>query len=78
MAHGVPVVTSEGTAMAEFADGAGLLVDPADPTALAKALATAVGSANAELRAAARVRAGEFTWERAAALTVEAYRDAVG
>lgn len=77
MAHGVPVVTSAGTAMAEFADGAGLLVDPRDVEGLAAALGTALGPDSERLRVAARQRAAEYTWERAAALTAQAYRDVV-
>lgn len=75
MAHGVPVVTSAGTAMAEFADGAGLLVDPRDVEGLAAALTTALGPDGNQLREAAKRRAAEYTWERAASLTAEAYRE---
>jgi len=75
MAHGVPVVTSSGSAMAEFADGAGLLVDPHDVDGLADALSIAVGSQHDELATAARARASLYTWENAAALTVAAYRE---
>ena len=38
MAQGAPVVTSAGTATAEVAGDAGLLVDPNDPGAIADAL----------------------------------------
>ena len=78
MAHGVPVVTSAGSAMAEFADGAGLLVDPHDVDAMATAISTAVGPRHDELAAAAYARAGHYTWENAAALTVTAYHEAAG
>jgi glycosyltransferase involved in cell wall biosynthesis len=77
MAHGVPVVTSAGTAMAEFTDGAGLLVDPHDVEGLANALATALGPDRDNLRQAARQRAAEYTWDRAASLTAQAYREAM-
>jgi glycosyltransferase involved in cell wall biosynthesis len=75
MAHAVPVVTSAGTAMAEFADGAGILVDPHDVEGLTTALSQALGPENERLRTAARERAAEYTWERAAALTAQAYRE---
>jgi len=75
MAHGVPVVTSTGTAMAEFATDAGLLVDPLDAHALADALVRALGSEHDTLAAAAAERAADYTWARSAALTVAAYRE---
>jgi len=78
MAHGIPVVTSAGSSMAEFADGAGLLVDPNDVDALATAISAATGARHDELALAARVRASSYTWENAAALTVAAYHEAAG
>ena len=75
MAHGVPVVTSAGTAMAEFATGAGLLVDPLDAAALAQALGRALGAEHDALAAAAVERAADYTWARSAELTVAAYRE---
>jgi glycosyltransferase involved in cell wall biosynthesis len=78
MAHGVPTVSSAGTSMAEFAEGAGLLVDPHDPASLAEALRHAVGSGHDELATLARARAAEYTWQRAAAATALVYREALG
>ena len=78
MAHGVPVVTSRGTSMAEVTGAAALLVDPTDATALAEALGAALGAQHDELARAGRARAAQFTWERSAALHVEAYRRALG
>ncbi|MGE0730913.1 MAG: glycosyltransferase family 4 protein [Acidimicrobiia bacterium] len=78
MSAGAPVVTSAGTATAEAAGDAALLVDPHDVGAIAAALAKALdddGLAD-ELRAAGLTRAATFTWERTAALTAEAYREA--
>ena len=75
MAHGVPVVTSAGTAMAEFATGAGILVDPLDPAALAQALGRALGAEHDALAAAAAERAADYTWARSAQLTIAAYRE---
>ncbi len=74
MAHGVPVVTSRGTAMAEFAEGAGELVQPGDVPALAAAIGRAAQLDREQVRAAA-VR---FTWEASALAHVEVYRRASG
>lgn len=76
MAHGTPVVTTAGTSMAEFADGAGLLVDPDDAGALADALLAATGDEHDRLAGLARDRAAASTWDRAAELTLDAYRAA--
>jgi glycosyltransferase involved in cell wall biosynthesis len=76
MAAGAVVVTSAGTATEEVAGDAGLLVDPRDTAALASALTTACTdrALAAALRERARSRAATFTWARAAAATVDAYR----
>lgn len=74
MAHGVPVVTSAGTSMAEFAEGAGLLVDPRDAAAVADGMLRTLGAEHDELAAAAALRSREYTWAAAAAATVDAYR----
>ncbi|HEY3923205.1 MAG TPA: glycosyltransferase family 1 protein [Acidothermaceae bacterium] len=76
MAHGVPVVTSRGTAMAEFVGDGGLLVDPLDADAIAAALKVMLGEQHDEFGAAALKQASRYTWDDAAALTVEAYRAA--
>ncbi|MGH8889989.1 MAG: glycosyltransferase family 4 protein [Acidothermaceae bacterium] len=78
MAHGVPVVTSAGSAMAEFAEGAGILADPRDVDALAAAMTTAAGDRHDELATAAKAKAASYSWENAAALTVAAYHEVAG
>lgn len=80
MAQGAAVVTSAGTATAEVAGDAGVLVDPLDVDAIAGALDRLLQdpAERERLGAAARARAGAFTWERTAAATVAAYRDALG
>jgi glycosyltransferase involved in cell wall biosynthesis len=78
MAHGVPVVTSAGTAMAEFTEGAGILVDPLDAGAMAEAIVAAAGDEHGALARAAAKRANEYSWDAAAAATIDAYREAVG
>jgi glycosyltransferase involved in cell wall biosynthesis len=77
MAHGTPVVTSAGTAMAEFAVGA--LVDPTDAAALAGALSELLADddARARLGEQARERAGAMTWRAAARATEAVYREAL-
>jgi alpha-1,3-rhamnosyl/mannosyltransferase len=85
MSQGTPVVTSSDTALAELvgtdpAVAGGLVVDPRDPHALGAALASVVTDADlsARLGAAARRRAGSYTWERTATALVDAYREAAG
>ncbi len=74
MAHGTPVVTSAGTACAEVAGGAALLVDPTDSGAIADALREASGPAHDELSRASAARAASATWSAAASQTVAVYR----
>lgn len=76
MAHGVPVLTSAGTSMAEFAAGAGVLVDPSDVEAMADGLLTLTGP-QAPDRAAVSAAASRFTWSDSAAGHVRAYRAAL-
>ncbi|MFN8040255.1 MAG: glycosyltransferase family 1 protein [Acidimicrobiales bacterium] len=94
MAQGTPVVTSEGTAMAELVadplDGlgsgdppgepAGRLVDPRDPHAIAGALAEVLTDGVVAERAAvaARTRAARCSWARTSAGLVAAYDEARG
>ena len=77
MAHGAPVVTSAGTATAEVAGDAALLVDPNDHDAIATALGTLLDepAVAADLAERGRARAATFTWERTAALTAAAYAE---
>lgn len=79
MAHGTPVVTSQGSPMAEVTgDGeAGILVDPLDVDAIAAGLLDALDRREV-LSAAASRRARAYTWEAAAAATVRVYDEASG
>lgn len=77
MSHGVPVVTSAGTACAEVAGDAALLRDPTDVAGWADALVEATGTAHADLVAASRRRARGFSWASAAEATLEIYRTVV-
>lgn len=80
MSCGTPVVCSNVSAMPEVAGDAALLVDPLDTQAICDALARILGEAQfrSDLVARGIARAGEFTWEHTAQLTVEAYRKAAG
>ena len=76
MACGAAIVTSNVTALPEVVGDAGLMVSPDDVQGLAEALAGVL--TNADLRAALREkslrRADGFTWDRAAGMTLETYR----
>ncbi|MDQ0373240.1 glycosyltransferase family 4 protein [Cellulomonas humilata] len=74
MGHGVPVVTSRGTSMAEFAADSALLVDPLDSDALAEALLDASGPQHDDLAVRGLAVAERHTWARTAEQTVAAYR----
>jgi glycosyltransferase involved in cell wall biosynthesis len=76
MSYGTPVVTSTDAATSEVAAGAAVLVDPADAGAIAAGIRAALADAP-ELGRRGLARAAELTWERAAAATVDVYREAV-
>lgn len=78
MACGTPVLTSNGSSMAEIGEGAALLVDPLDEAAIASALDRLVAdpALRDELRARGLLRAAEYSWERTGRETVAAYRAA--
>jgi glycosyltransferase involved in cell wall biosynthesis len=75
MACGTPVVTSTGSAPAEVADGAAVLVDPLDIEAIAAGIDEAMRRRE-ELRAAGIERARGYTWAAAAKATTEVYQEA--
>jgi glycosyltransferase involved in cell wall biosynthesis len=79
MAQGAPVVTSSGTATAEVAGDAAVLVDPLDERAIGDALARLLGDPDGArtLGEAGRARAATFTWDRCAAGYAAAYREVV-
>jgi glycosyltransferase involved in cell wall biosynthesis len=80
LACGAPLVTTAGTAMAEFAEGAALLVPVHDEGALAAALARVLDdpAESARLRAAGPAAAAASTWARSADRHLEAYAIAAG
>ena len=74
LACGAPLVTTQGTAMAEMAGEAALLVPPADVGALADALGVALDEGRATPRGSLGLAvAGERTWEASIDLHVHAY-----
>lgn len=79
MASGVPVLTSNRSAMAEVAGDAALLVDPHDEQAIAIGIEQLISDAQLREHLAARGvgRAKCFTWQRTAELTLAAYREAM-
>jgi glycosyltransferase involved in cell wall biosynthesis len=74
LACGAPLVTTEGTAMAEMAGNAALLVPPGDVGALAAAIGTALQEGRATARRSLGLTvAGERTWEASVAQHLRAY-----
>lgn len=79
LACGAPLVTTAGTAMAEVAGSAAWAVPPGDVTALASALELVLSADEPERqqrRSEGLRRAAAFTWERTAAIHLEAYEAA--
>ena len=76
MASGCPVAAAAGTAVEEVAGGAALLFAPESPDAVAGAVLEVLADA-ASLAARGIERAREFTWERAAGLHDEVYREII-
>jgi glycosyltransferase involved in cell wall biosynthesis len=76
MAAGAPVVTSDISSLPEAAGGAGILVDPYDPRAIAAGLREGIERA-AELSAAGRQRVSRLSWDRVATETLAVYDDAL-
>jgi glycosyltransferase involved in cell wall biosynthesis len=78
LACGAPVVTSQGSALAEVVDSAALLIWPGDTDALARAFTRVLDEPGlaARLRAAGPARAAEFTWAACVDRHVDAYQRA--
>jgi glycosyltransferase involved in cell wall biosynthesis len=77
MAAGIPVITSNRSALPEVAGDAAVLVDPHDTAAMASGLGRLTRDEDwrAELVARGSARAKLFTWERAVRETWQVYRD---
>jgi glycosyltransferase involved in cell wall biosynthesis len=69
------VVTSRGTSTEEVAGGAAVLIDPVDVASISAGINDALARRD-ELAALGRAHAATQTWERTAALVVEAYAEA--
>lgn len=79
LACGAPLVTTSGTAMAELAGDAAILVPPDDDPALAGALDAALdGDRRDDRRGLGLAIAADLTWAESAARHLEAYRMAAG
>src|SRR5262249_35570767 len=76
MGCGVPVITSNTSALPEVAGDAALLVDPGDVEGMAAAMASILDSASLRerLRQQGFVRAQSFSWETTARKTLDLYR----
>ena len=75
MACGTPVLTSNGSSLAEIATGAAWLIDPHNVDAMADGLARLAidDDLHGHLRAEGLARAAQFSWQRAAEETVRVY-----
>ena len=80
MARGIPVVTSNRSAMPEVAGGAALLVDPFNVEAIADGLGRVMddNETSERLRLAGLKRAAEFSWEAAVERTWAVYGELFG
>ena len=79
MSLGIPVIASAVGALPELLDGAGILIDPLDPSSIARAL-TRIASDDAlaaKLGELGRARARNYSWDRAAAVLRETFRAAL-
>ncbi|MCG2741500.1 MAG: glycosyltransferase family 4 protein [Syntrophaceae bacterium] len=80
MACGVPVISTSGGALPEVVGNAGILVPPADKSALKEAILALLDNPERRRRLGeaglARVK-GSITWRHAALKTVEVYREAI-
>lgn len=77
MARGVPVITSNCSAMPEAAGDAALLIDPNDESSIADALTRLMNDAalRDELTRKGRAHAAEFSWDRAVRSTWAVYEE---
>jgi glycosyltransferase involved in cell wall biosynthesis len=76
MACGAPLVATRAGNLPALVGDAGVLVEPGSAEALRSGIASVLGDAAlaARLREAGPLRAEQFSWQRAAELTVEVYR----
>jgi glycosyltransferase involved in cell wall biosynthesis len=79
MTLGVPVVASNRGALPEVLGGAGVLVDPQDPTAIADAIDRVLSDSELAATCSARgiARSRHYSWDASAATLVRAYERAL-
>jgi glycosyltransferase involved in cell wall biosynthesis len=79
MAAALPVVCSRGSALSELTSGAAVEVDPMSVEAIARGIETVLTERHLreELREAGVARSRQFSWDAAAAATLELYRATV-
>lgn len=77
MRCGCPTITSNVSCLPEVAGGAALLVDPLSPDSIAAAMTQVHEdeTLRADLRARGLTRSSEFSWERCARETIQAYKE---
>jgi len=77
MACGTPVITGDRSSLPEVVGEAGVMVDPYDPDAFAKAMAKVLSSESlrAEMRTRGLSQASKFSWDKMASETLEIYRE---
>ncbi len=73
MACGAPVITSNVGSMKEIASGTAFLCDPLSVESIAEAMLKITKEDQNELRQKSLVRAGDFSWDKTALQTLEAY-----
>ena len=75
MAHGVPVLTTNGSALREVGEGAAMLVDPLRTDEIAESLQRLTHDPDLrnELTRAGRLRAALYSWERTCSQTCAVY-----
>lgn len=78
MACGVPTIAARRSSLPEVVGDGGLLVEPEmGPLASLMRLVLSNPDVAADLRSSGLARAAEFSWERTARQTIDAYRDAI-
>jgi len=77
MACGAPVITSDRGSLPEIAGDAALLVDPEDEDDIAEKIRTLLEdeTLRERLKELGKIRASEFSWEKAAIQTLTLYRE---
>lgn len=76
MSCGTPVITSNVSSIPEVVQDAGILIDPYDTSNLINALGNLINNDNLkkELSSKGLLKAAEFSWDRTAVQTLEAYK----